>query len=264
MCAIKAMRAFFLSCKNKKAVLSVETALVLPVFLFVMLLLMSFTSIFYISVKMDAAISEEAKLTARNIYDNSNYGVGGIEASVCERLGDGLLNSGLIYGGKAGLDFSDSDISGSEVICVCANYNISLPFDLFGVSHSKQCRLQKCIIMHSWVGYVHGLDSFTNLAEYVYMTANGTVYHRNRECSHIRLHIQSVDGKDIKKSRNSSGGKYKRCVYCKPRLSDEKLYITSDGDRYHNTLNCSGLKRSVYRVKVQDLVGVSPCSRCGY
>jgi len=245
---------------EKRAILTVEASIVVPLFLIAITLLLSFSSVFYVNEKIEASICEEAKLVALLNYNNSGYGISGIRANVLSRLSDGVLSSGLIKDGYSGFDFSQSDLSDREIIQIVVKYVVVLPFDLFGVFEFP---VEKKLIMHSWTGYEHGLcGDFTGC--YVYMTENGTVYHRSRECSHLKLKIRRVSGEEINELRNNSGAKYKRCIYCKPNLSDGKLYITSEGDKYHNTLSCSGLKRTVKRVNISNIGNIKPCLRCGY
>lgn len=260
MCVFKTIRVFSLSCK-KRAVLTIETAIILPVFLCAMLLLTSISSIYYVRMKIEATINEEIKHIAMEKHFGNSVSVSIFETRVCDRLGEKLVSSGIIRDGRNGLDFEESDLTGTEIVTVCVKYNVKLPFDITGLCNIP-FRSEK--IIHTWTGYDKGLAGLDDYSDYVYMTENGTVYHTTRECSHIRLHINSVNGNDIRKLRNENGAKYKRCIYCKPKLSDGKLYITTDGDRYHNTLSCSGLKRTVIRVRKSKLKGIQPCSRCGY
>lgn len=256
----KLLRRALVLCRRKEAVMSVEAAAIVPLFLISVTLLMSIASVFYINEKIEAAVNEEAKIIAVKNYDESGYGASGIQAEIISRLGNRFLNSGMIKGGESGLDFSDTDVTDREIIEISVKYIIAFPFDIFGV---LELPFEKKVIMHSWSGYEHGLLRMGDY-EYVYMTTAGTVYHRNRNCSHIRLQIRRVSGSEINGLRNNSGSRYRSCEACHPEIGDPRLYITLDGDRYHNTLTCSGLIRNVIRVRLSEIRGVPPCSRCGY
>lgn len=119
-------------------------------------------------------------------------------------------------------------------------------------------------LLHSWTGYINGYIPQTEDIEYVYVTEGSEVYHRSRECTHIRLSITAACADEIGRLRNDSGGRYHSCELCHSSLSDDHLYITRDGDRFHNTLSCSGLKRSVRTVPLSEVGDLRPCKRCGY
>lgn len=246
---------------KRKGVLSVEASICVPLFLIAMMALISIANMYYVYERVYSSVCEEARYIAVYSHDGNAYSIGGVQANIEERLGEKLINSGLIRDGAAGLDFSESDLSNQEIAIIAVNYYYAIPFGITPLDDIKfSCRA----VIHTWTGYVNGLNGLSSISEYVYMTKNGKVYHRSRECSHIRLHIRCVSGKDMKSLRNNAGGKYKKCEYCKPKLKDERLYVTEDGDRYHNSLTCSGLKRTVVRVRLSDIEGVSACSRCGY
>ncbi|MBD8948918.1 MAG: pilus assembly protein, partial [Blautia obeum] len=59
--------------------------------------------------------------------------------------------------------------------------------------------------------------------------------------------------------RNKSGEKYHACERCRAG-SAGSVYITGEGNRYHGSLSCSGLKRTVEEVLQKDC-GLRPCSK---
>lgn len=94
----------------------------------------------------------------------------------------------------------------------------------------------------------------------VYVTVNGEVYHIDPKCTHIHLSIHSVQNEELKELRNENGEKYHACEYCGGGTGT--VYITDSGNRYHHSLECSGLKRTVMQIPLTELGGLRPCSRC--
>ncbi len=86
---------------------------------------------------------------------------------------------------------------------------------------------RKCLI-HTWCGYGEG---YFPDSEYGYITEDSEVYHRDRNCSHIRLTIEETSGSSVPYLRNEKGSRYMPCGLCHSSLSDGKLYITTAGDR---------------------------------
>lgn len=261
MCINKFLkRAFALYHIKKRAILTVEASIIVPLFMLATITLLSLMSVVYVNEKIDIAISEEAKKLSLMIFENKGYGVGEVEANIRNRLGNRFINSGLILNKENGFDFSDTDVSNEEIIKIDVKYTIIFPFDVFGVF---MLPLNNCTVMHTWVGYNGGLSG-RNLDEYVYLTDTGSVYHKNRECSHIRLKIIRVEYTELAALRNRNGARYKSCIQCKPKATDSKIYVTEDGDRFHNTLSCSGLKRTVRKIRLSQVGNMRACLRCGY
>ena len=98
----------------------------------------------------------------------------------------------------------------------------------------------------------------------VYVTETGTVFHRSLGCSHLNLSVTHISGAELATRRNKNGGKYYPCEICASSgIPAALVYVTAKGDRYHNSPGCSGLKRSVRMIKESEAAGLPPCSRCG-
>lgn len=261
-----------LSCKGclpkmfrKESVLTIEVSMVLPLFLLVIMTLVSVMTITLINMKMRIALNNEANYIAMKSYDDNDYTEDGVLAEIKSSLGNNVINSGFIKNGENGIEISESDFSNDEIVDVILSYTAVVPFDIM---HVLSLNFSERAVVHKWVGYIDGLNGYSKFlsGEIVYVTNGTTVYHRDRNCSHIKLTIRKVNGGEINNIRNESGGKYKRCEICKSKTGDENLYITSDGDRFHNTLSCSGLKRNVKTMLLSKAIneGRRACTRCGY
>ena len=97
----------------------------------------------------------------------------------------------------------------------------------------------------------------------VFVTEHGRVYHTTSRCSHLALAVRQVESTSVKDMRNSGGGRYYPCEKCVGSGETYPyLYVTEQGDRYHNSLECSGLKRTVRLEELSSLAGMGCCSRC--
>lgn len=156
---------------------------------------------------------------------------------------------------------TSDDAGGSDMV----SYQISVPVKSFtnaigfptGYTNAK-------IQYRKWTGYDPGMDTTAEAEqdEYVYVAEYGTVYHRNRECSHLNITMQIIAAEDIDKCRNNSMEKYYPCEKCGGNGTGI-LFITPDGNRYHSSAKCSGLKRKIKTVKLSEVQGMEACSLCG-
>lgn len=99
----------------------------------------------------------------------------------------------------------------------------------------------------------------------MYITENQSVYHVSYNCSHLQLQIEMVGMTEIAELRNQSGAIYGVCGTCgnSEGLGVNSVYITPTGGSYHLSLSCSGLKRTITSVLLEDLIGKGACQRCG-
>lgn len=124
--------------------------------------------------------------------------------------------------------------------------------------------LISCCYMRAWTGYdVEHRAPGDSGEVYVYITEGGSVYHVARNCTYLTLSIQVAGETEVEGLRNASGGKYGPCEKCARTGGTGIVYITKEGSSYHNTITCSGLKRTVRCVPLSEAGGRTPCSRCG-
>lgn len=99
----------------------------------------------------------------------------------------------------------------------------------------------------------------------VFITKNGSVFHRSLLCSHIKLSIKKTGKDRIKGLRNKNGEKYKPCEFCNKKFHQGAYFITEYGDRYHSKRNCKGLRRKIriVNLKVARELGFGSCKKCG-
>lgn len=119
------------------------------------------------------------------------------------------------------------------------------------------CRVRK------WTGYDVMKAAVTNEEkEWVYITPNGRAYHINPNCSYLNPQIYSAVTEEIGKYRNASGEIYHQCETCRDITLTGICFYTEYGNRYHSTLKCSGLKRTIYSVQLSEVEGRHLCGKC--
>lgn len=280
------------------ASLTIEAALVLPVFIYFILAFLYFIQILNLQEQIQAALTQTGLKISKMAYVYSDFKDAaeaegfdetlleeGLEVGLKE-LSDAVLdgalvkmlvkrnidtdriNRGCILNGYDGIRFEASSIlPDGKQIDMIARYKIRFPIFLFGLQDMDM--IQR-IRLRGWNG--HSVPARYSIVEegedndetMVYITETGSVYHFDRSCSHIKLSVEEVYGIPAWQ-RNQNGGKYYPCESCckNPPPGTVKYYITSYGDRYHISKDCSGIKRTVREVPISEVQGRAPCSRCG-
>ena len=136
---------------------------------------------------------------------------------------------------------------------------MKFPINLLGKIQYQIVQEAKC---RKWTGYQLGQD--TNEADgWLYYTEYGTVYHASRSCRYLDLSIHGIPYIQVGQNRNHSGGKYYQCEKCGGGSNYGMVYVTDYGDRYHSSLTCSGLKRSIHMIRKTKATEKRMCKKCG-
>lgn len=254
---------------------TIEAALVLPIFMFAMISLLYLVELIGLFVTVNLALYNVAKETASYGYgiEKAQYGQlpkGMSAAGITNTYLRGRVNRELkayesicapITGGCGGVSLAGSRYDRQTGrLYMRASYQVRLPFHPKGVPAVK---FQSRLCAKLWNGYLGEGFGEGGSEEMVYITKTGTVYHLSLECTHLKLSIRSVDLASLEGLRNKGKAKYYPCERCIGRgVAPASVYITDYGNSYHNSLTCSGLKRSVKCVPLSKVGGRGPCSKC--
>ena len=228
----------------------------MPIFFFAVVSLLFLMEIMSIQTAVRSGLQYAGKLAAEEAYPTAVLRPGKVEQDVTAAIGADRLGRSLVEGG---IDCSRSRMSlRTGVAELSAVYHVRVPLPVFRI---PLLEYEETMRVKGWTGYER-TGFGTENGETVYVTETGLVYHKDYHCTHLELSIRMVPLSDVARLRNESGGKYHACEHCGAE-SAGGVYITDTGDRYHSSLSCSGLKRTVYAVPVSEVVGKGACSRCG-
>jgi hypothetical protein len=254
-----------------RASLTVEAALVLPWFLFVMITVLQYGTVMGTAVKYGSALAETGKSMAAAAYvtryGGDTSGVPEVAAAVLSEAyaqSKVTAKSGNPKNVKNVNMLLSSFLKNEETIDLVLTYQIRSPLGV--ISLPGNLFLQRARV-RAWTGRcapVQGSDDedHADSHDYVYVAQTGTVYHEDPDCTYLNPSIRSVDAGILDTIRNNSGGRYYRCEKCGVNSPSGTVYITNEGDRYHNSLDCSGLKRTVKQVDREELAQMRACSKC--
>lgn len=190
-----------------------------------------------------------------------------VKEQIIRSAGEDYLNQSPLTKGAEGLQLWESRLFGPEdEISIVVTYSVSPWSKLVGFD---EFRMSNRYYSHIWNGYQVSdngdTENGSEEAQTVYVTETGRVYHITQECTHLTLSTRPVSAASVDGERNENGGKYYPCERCAGGNATGVYYITSDGNRYHFDRGCSGLKRTVKSMPLDQAVesGYTPCSRCG-
>lgn len=248
-------------CKKKKfrAVISLEAAAAFPLFFFAAVCLVYLLEMMAVRTSVRAGMQAACHSYAQEASVCSLTVPSRLEEKIVNSIGAERLDRSIVAGGSGGIDAGGSWASASGVLKLHISYKMKLPVTAFGGLMSSQ---EETMIAKGWTGYQDEW-SLDEKEETVYVTENGIVYHKNYSCTYLDLSVHTVPGSTVGDLRNENHGKYHPCERCvRAQGPGVGVYITEQGNRYHNSASCSGLKRTVYAIPLSEAAGKGACSRC--
>ena len=258
-------RTFFLS--SFSASLTVEAAIELPLFFVLIAIVLQYAAVCRTAAQFSGLMTTTAQEMAiaayKEEYGDANHLIRGV-------LSDAWAASQVI--GKAedadavrGASFLNSSyLKDGDMIRLVLSYQprpryalLPLPFTFF---------VQKAVV-RGWTG-ARGSggggsgDDADGGSRKVYVADHGRVYHTDPECSHLKVTVIPTTAEGLKKARNKTGHKYKRCPHCGRSKNSGPLYIDPYGGSWHTSLTCPSLKRSVNTVSMDECSHLHECADC--
>lgn len=290
---IKGISLFTFLKQGMSAGMTVEAALVLPLFLFFFLNLSCALEMIRLRGNLELALWETGSklsvyghilstgLPEKDQGYNRENGAGKesqnelwaelgdiafsylyVKNAVIQYTGEEYLEKSPLTRGVNGLQFWESEIfTEGDCFEIVMTYEVSTWMEIPGI---RPFRMWNRYYGHIWNGYeISGTDEAGNPAsETVYVAANGAVYHKNENCTHLQLTIREVAGRQVGDERNGSGGKYTLCEKCGKGAQPDIVFIGVEGDRFHYDRGCAGLKRTYFSILLSDAGKYRSCSRC--
>ena len=263
------------------ASLSVEAALVMPLFVFALASLLQIMIIINTYSTVNHALYDQTmKLSGFTYLEGlaENHIIEKLELSDCAVVSDivangvnELLVKGMVEN-KLGSEFLSHNLiadgvhvvlnySGQNALDVVLSYKVRLLFNIFGIGDIEMVSRART---RCWVGTTRikvpetVADTESNI---VYVTTHGTKYHTFRDCPYIDIKVEGIKADVIGSARNASGGKYYPCSKCFVQAGDI-LYITTYGDRYHQINDCSAIFHNVMEIERSEIGERTICSKC--
>lgn len=179
-----------------------------------------------------------------------------------------FLDHTCIVGGANGIVYTTEAFAEGAEITLCASYSCKMPLFSFVLPNIQMVHQvhTRAFVGTTEIGPGENGDEDDII---VYLTPTGRknkIYHTSMQCSAINLTIQTTTCGKVPKMRNVYGKKYYACDKCvkSSKLGkSQTVYVTTDGDCYHSSMDCSGLTRNVTEAKLSTLIGYRACSKCG-
>ena len=245
---------------TSKGSITLEAAIVVPIFFFAMLCIVCLLEIMSLQTTMRNALYSVGKEIAQQAYSSPIISTYGIQQHVINNIGVDKLENSMIAGGAGGVDCSNSTSNwNTAVIDLSVRYQLEIPILMFRIPAISR---EETLRVKGWTGYVAGANGEAT-DEVVYVTDYGLVYHKSMNCTYLELAIQAVRESEIESLRSDSGARYYPCESCGSNgISGDRVYITDYGTRYHTSLDCSKVKRNIYAVPLDEVYGLGGCSKC--
>lgn len=257
--------------KKSDGGMTVEAAIVLPLFLFFFLHLGCVIELIRLHGNLEMALWETGNRMCvcgdvfREFGDSAGIGAMllgfPVKSEIVSYVGKDYLEQSPLTCGAGGLQFSEGSILPSEgILELDMAYEVS-PVPIFLVF--SPFRMVNRYYGHLWTGYQIPLGADGKEVDTVYVAETGGVYHESISCTHLKLSLRRVTLEEALGGRNVLGEPYTLCSLCKDMPRQEMVFVTDEGGCYHYAQDCPALKRTIYSMsRTEAEEQYPPCRRC--
>ncbi len=243
---------------RQKGSFTVEAAFILPLFLFAAVVVLGLFPILKLQTEVNGGLQYAARIKAA-AFQEGGPTLGTLfsesERSLfCSYMEEHGYESSVLSEDLDSISLAGSDLSGDYVTLV-ASYDAQLPIAFWSFDSLP---VSQCVKMKKWTGASTG-DAEEAGGDYVYITPTGSAYHSSTDCPYLKLSIRSVTRSELDTLRNANGGIYYPCGCYN---GSGYAYVTNYGTEYHSDLECSSLKRTIYKVTSDQTGDLHACPKC--
>ncbi|WP_026651359.1 hypothetical protein [Butyrivibrio proteoclasticus] len=269
------------------ASITVEASLALPFFIFFFVNILAAFNIIKVQSDLEAALHQTGNEICIRAFDErfgANLVLGEEDMSYDEGLegyatagafsvyaannvrsyvGDSV-NESCVKNGLNGLSFFSSRVLfRNDIVDIVVDYKVKPLISMIGFSEFP---VQGRYYGHAWTGYDLSCETQAESGddEIVYVTEHGEAYHKDINCRYLKIDIKSIEFNSLDTARNSDRHKYYPCEYCGENVAGGNVFVTDYGERYHTSVNCPGLKRKIYTIRLSEAAGYRACSGCAH
>ena len=267
----------FISKKKYCASMTVEAAMVLPLFVFLALaLLMPMRALdterkirtvmekqgeeisLYAYMEADELKSENESKTESKTESKNLLSVAGVWLQLqgtLKAFGDSVKISSI--------QMPDQD----ENLTMKVVYQEPIPF-FFNIDGGLKTEIS--VKRRDWVGLngklkeIHGGNGeMESGEEMVYVGKDMGRYHRDRNCHYISNAYQAVSVEEAKEMRDADRHRFTACSACADTISKNgTVYVTPGGRHYHGSTDCTAMVSYVRKVPISEVLYLGACSYC--
>lgn len=258
--------------------ITVETALVLPMFMFAMISILYMANVIWYSDVLCSGLHQCARGLAVKAYaldavtQNGSGDMGNLAANIAlsetyvrNNVKEYLEAAGATEGN---IIYARSKLMQDGMIDLISECQINLPYDFFGIGTFSVIDRAR---VHAFIGYGNGEivnseeDGATRRRDQMVMvTETGSVYHTDRNCRHLNVTPQQIHLGNMAVVRNLSNEIVTQCERCYG--NDTQMgyaYVTQYGSKYHSTLDCPGLRITMREIPLSEVGNRRLCMDCG-